>query len=46
MSHIINSIGDVGMSLEKLYGYDYDIGLSKIYDGIGYPLSFTLIAKK
>ncbi len=46
MSDIINSMICCGMSIVKLNEYDYDVGLTEVYDGKGYPLSFILIAQK
>lgn len=46
MSSIINSVINSGMNVKKLDEYDYDIGLTDVYDKKGYPLSFILIAQK
>ena len=46
MSGIINSIGKAQMRTVHLYEYDYDVGLSDVYDNKGFPLSFILIAEK
>lgn len=46
MSEIVNAAIQAGMTIVKLNEYNYDIGLSQIYDGKGYPLSFLLIAQK
>jgi len=45
MSSIINSISKAQMRTVNLYEYDYDVGLSKVYNK-GIPLSFILIAEK
>ena len=46
MSDIINAILFSKMSIVKLNEYDYDVGLTNVYDNKGYPLSFILLAKK
>ena len=46
MSAIMNAVSDVGMYVAKLNEYDYDIGLTDVYDGCGLPLSYLLFAKK
>lgn len=46
MSGIINALSANGMKTVKLNEYDYDIGLTEIYDNKGFPLSFILIAEK
>ncbi|HOP08679.1 MAG TPA: class I SAM-dependent methyltransferase [Candidatus Methanofastidiosa archaeon] len=46
LSDIINAILFSKMSMMKLNEYDYDVGLTNIYDNKGYPLSFILLAKK
>jgi len=48
MSAIINALSTNGIKTVRLNEYDYDIGLidSDIYDGKGFPLSFTLLAEK
>ena len=48
MSAIINGLADNGIKTVRLSEYDYDIGLtdSDVYNGKGFPLSFTLIAEK
>ena len=46
MSAIINGISGAHMSVLKLNEYDYDIGLSEVYDKKGFPLSYLLIAQK
>jgi len=46
MSGIINALSANGMKTIKLKEYDYDIGLTDVYDGKGFPLSFTLLAEK
>lgn len=46
MADIINAVSLNRMRVEKLTEYDYDIGLSDVYDHKGFPLSYLLIAKK
>lgn len=46
ISSIINSVIGSGLELRKFNEYDYDVGLSDLYDNKGYPLSFLLMAKK
>lgn len=46
MSAIVNATSDVGLRVMRLDEYDYDVGLSEVYDGRGYPLSFLLTAEK
>ena len=46
MSDIINSLSDSQMRVSRLNEYDYDIGLTDVYDGKGYPLSYVLLAEK
>ncbi|KRM71287.1 class I SAM-dependent methyltransferase [Lacticaseibacillus brantae] len=43
---IINHVLDAGLALTRFDEYDYDVGLSDVYDGRGYPLSFLLMAQK
>ena len=46
LSCIINSLSANGMKTIKFNEYDYDIGISEVYDGMGCPLSFILMAQK
>lgn len=46
IADIINAISLASMRVVKLNEYDYDIGLSDIYDKKGFPLSFLLTAEK
>lgn len=46
MSAIINAVSGAGLRVVKLNEFDYDIGLSNLYDNRGYPLSYLLIAEK
>ncbi|MCB6610753.1 class I SAM-dependent methyltransferase [[Clostridium] symbiosum] len=46
MAGIINAACKAGLRITGLKEYDYDVGLSEIYDGKGYPLSFILTAEK
>lgn len=43
---MINAACKAGLRITGLKEYDYDIGLSDVYDGKGYPLSFVLTAEK
>lgn len=44
MSEIINGIIKSNMDIKLLNEYDYDIGLSDVYDNKGLPLSMLLVA--
>lgn len=46
ISEIINSTINAGMAVKKWNEYNYDVGLTDIYDGKEYPLSYILIAQK
>jgi len=46
LSGIINSSVNAGMDIKSFDEYDYDVGLSDIFDYKGYPLSYILIAQK
>lgn len=46
LSDLINSIISCGMKITGLNEYSYDVGLTNVYDGEGYPLSFILLAEK
>lgn len=46
MSDIINGVSQAQMRIVKLNEYDYDVGLSDVYDKKGFPLSYFLSAKK
>lgn len=46
MSSIINAIIKSQMKIVKLKEFDYDVGLSEVYDGQGFPLSYILISEK
>ncbi len=46
MGSIINNIGKSQMKVGRLMEFDYDIGMSDVYDGKGMPLSFILITEK
>ncbi len=45
-SQIINVLIQSGLVLQKFDEFDYDVGVSEVYDGLGYPLSFVLLAQK
>jgi len=46
MSDIINSLSASGLVTIKLNENDFDIGITDVYNDKGFPLSFTLIARK
>lgn len=46
MADILNAASAVGLRVVKLNEYDYDVGLSEVYDHKGFPLSFLLRAEK
>ncbi|WP_148408804.1 class I SAM-dependent methyltransferase [Murimonas intestini] len=46
LSSIINAVSGVKLHILKMNEYDYDIGLSEVYDKKGFPLSYLLIAEK
>ncbi|HRX07875.1 MAG TPA: class I SAM-dependent methyltransferase [Candidatus Limiplasma sp.] len=46
MASIINAAIAVGLRISDLKEYDVDIGMGDAYNGMGYPLSFTLQAVK
>ena len=46
MSSILNAIQAAGMQFISMQEYDKDIGMTDAYDGLGFPLSFTLLAAK
>ncbi len=46
LSEIINSTISSGMIIAKLNEYNYDVGMTNVYNGKGYPLSFIMVAKK
>jgi len=46
LSDIINSAIHSGTTIVKLNDYNYDVGLTEVYDGKNYPLSFILVAQK
>ena len=46
-SDIINALIGNGLNIRKFDEYDYDIMIdTKAYEGIGFPLSYILVAKK
>lgn len=45
MSDIINAVCGAGLRIVKFNEYDYDIGLSEVYDKKGFPLSYLLTAE-
>lgn len=46
LSDIINAVVQAGMSIQKLDEYDYDVGLSDVYNNREFPLSFILVGEK
>lgn len=46
ISEIINSTINAGMAIKKWNEYNYDVGLTDIYDNKEYPLSYIMIAEK
>lgn len=46
MAAIIHALAAAGLRISRLDEYDYDIDLTDVYDGKGYPLSFLLLAQK
>ena len=46
MADIVNAVSFSGMRVVKLDEFDYDVGLSEVYDGKGFPLSFLMTAEK
>jgi len=46
MSEIINALCQNHIEIKKMAEYDYDIGISEVYDHKGIPLSYILIAEK
>lgn len=46
LSSIVNAICAEGLRITKLNEYDYDVGLSDVYDHRGLPLSYLLRAEK
>lgn len=46
ISKIINAIIASGMNISQFNEFDYDIGLSDVYDNKGLPLSMLVVARK
>lgn len=46
MASLVNAVCMAGMNVVKLNEYNYDIGLTEVYDDKGYPLSYILLAQK
>ncbi len=46
LSEIINSAIEEGLAIKIYNEYNYDVGMTDVYDGLGYPLSFILVAQK
>ena len=46
MGSIVNAAVAAGLQIQALQEFDTDIGMTDVYNGKGFPLSFTLTAKK
>jgi len=46
LSDIVNALSANGITIVRLHEYDYDVGLTEIYDKRGIPLSYILIGEK
>lgn len=46
ISDIINSTINAGMEIKKWNEYNYDVGLTDVYDNREFPLSYIMIAQK
>jgi ubiquinone/menaquinone biosynthesis C-methylase UbiE len=46
ISEILNGTIKAGMTIQSFDEYDYDVGMTELYNGKGYPLSYILIAAK
>ncbi len=46
MAAIINAAVTAGLQIAGLQEYDQDVGIAEAYNGMGFPLSFTLKAMK
>lgn len=45
LSAIVNAVSGAGLRIVKMNEYDYDVGLTEVYDKKGFPLSFLLLAE-
>lgn len=43
---IVNSSIQAGLGIKKLNEYNYDVGITDVYNGKGYPLSLLLLVQK
>ena len=46
LSSIINTLAINGIRIVRFDEFDYDIGITNVYDGKGFPLSYILVASK
>lgn len=46
LTDIIGGVLDAGLRLTRLREFDYNVGLTDVYNGKGYPLSFLVTAEK
>jgi SAM-dependent methyltransferase len=46
LSDIFTALISNGFSIKRFLEYDYDVGISDVYNNRGLPLSYTLIAQK
>ncbi len=46
MADIVNAVTGAGLRITKLNEYDYDVGLTDVYDRKGIPLSYLLLGEK
>ncbi|WP_424244313.1 ubiquinone/menaquinone biosynthesis C-methylase UbiE [Elusimicrobium posterum] len=46
LSSLINTLADNGIRIKKFNEYDYDIGLTNVYDKKDLPLSYIMVAEK
>lgn len=46
MVAIVNALSAARMHIARLQDFDYDVGLSQVYGGKGFPLSYILLAEK
>lgn len=43
---IVNAVTEAGLCVTSLTECDADVGITEVYNGRGYPLSYTLLAQK
>jgi SAM-dependent methyltransferase len=46
LGSIVNAMADLGLRIDSLQEFDMDIGMTDVYNGKGFPLSFILAAHK